>query len=99
MNGLNGGSSSRRSREMADINVTSLVDVSLVLLIVFMLTAPFIQAGVEIDLPQAADAGLDVREGMVLSIGPDRTVWIGDDLCEQPVVDGRHGPERGHARR
>jgi biopolymer transport protein TolR len=63
---------------LSDINVTSLVDVSLVLLIIFMLTAPFIQGGVEIDLPEAADRGLDIREGVVLSIGADRTVYIGD---------------------
>jgi biopolymer transport protein TolR len=69
----------RRGEAFSQINVTSLVDVSLVLLIIFMMTAPFIQAGVEIDLPEADDAGLDVREGMVLSIDPDRTVWIGDD--------------------
>jgi biopolymer transport protein TolR len=73
---------------MSDINVTSLVDVSLVLLIVFMMTAPFIQAGVEIDLPQAQDAGLDVREGIVLSIGPDRTVWIGDDPISEGNLEG-----------
>lgn len=68
----------RQRRMMADINVTSLVDVSLVLLIIFMLTAPFIQGGVEVDLPQTSDSGMDVREGVVLSVGPDRTIYIGD---------------------
>ena len=39
---------------MADINITSLVDVTLTLLIIFMLTAPYIQGGVEVNLPEAA---------------------------------------------
>ncbi len=68
----------RERRMMSEINVTSLVDVSLVLLIIFMLTAPFIQGGVEIDLPQTSDNGLDIREGVVLSIAADRSVLIGD---------------------
>ncbi len=67
------------ARPMADINVTSLVDVSLVLLIIFMITAPFIQAGVEVELPETTDTGVDVREGLVLSVGADRTVYLGDD--------------------
>jgi biopolymer transport protein TolR len=73
---------------MADINVTSLVDVSLVLLIIFMLTAPFIQGGVEIDLPQTSDSGMDIREGVVLSIGADRSVFIGDVEVRNDNLEG-----------
>ena len=42
---------------MAEINVTPLVDVVLVLLIIFMVTAPFLQGGLEIDLPRSRRAG------------------------------------------
>jgi len=63
---------------MAEINVTPLVDVVLVLLIIFMVTAPFLQGGLEIDLPKVATRGLDVREGLVISIRGDRTVAVGD---------------------
>src|SRR6185503_7473946 len=49
---------------LAEINVTPLVDVVLVLLIIFMVTAPFMQGGLEIDLPKVAARGLDVREGL-----------------------------------
>ncbi|MBI5711319.1 MAG: biopolymer transporter ExbD [Candidatus Eisenbacteria bacterium] len=63
---------------MAEINVTPLVDVVLVLLIIFMVTAPFLQGGLEIDLPRVASRGLDVREGLIVSVRADRTVAVGD---------------------
>jgi len=64
-------------RPMADINVTPLVDVVLVLLIIFMVTAPFLQGGLEIDLPKVASKGLDVHEGLIVSVRADRTIAIG----------------------
>ena len=65
---------------MADINVTPLVDVTLVLLIIFMVTAPFLQGGLELDLPKVAARGLDVKEGLVVSVRVDRTVAVGDRI-------------------
>lgn len=67
-------------RPMADINVTPLVDVVLVLLIIFMVTAPFLQGGLEIDLPKVATRGLDVREGLIVSVRADRTVAVGNSV-------------------
>ena len=65
---------------MSEINVTPLVDVVLVLLIIFMVTAPFLQGGLEIDLPRVATRGLDVREGLIVSIRGDRTVAVGESI-------------------
>ena len=65
-------------RPMAEINVTPLVDVVLVLLIIFMVTAPFLQGGLEIDLPKVASHGLDVREGLIVSVRSDRTLAVGN---------------------
>jgi biopolymer transport protein TolR len=65
---------------MAEINVTPLVDVVLVLLIIFMVTAPFLQGGLEIDLPKVATRGLDVREGLIVSVRADRTVAVGNNI-------------------
>jgi biopolymer transport protein TolR len=65
---------------LAEINVTPFVDVVLVLLIIFMVTAPFLQGGLEIDLPKVAARGLDVREGLVISVRADRTVAVGDQI-------------------
>ncbi|OGC91410.1 MAG: hypothetical protein A2W25_04535 [candidate division Zixibacteria bacterium RBG_16_53_22] len=61
---------------MADINITNLVDVMLVLLIVFMISAPMMQAGVEIDLPKATESPKDVSSGIVISIDKSQTIYI-----------------------
>ncbi len=72
---------SRRSRRgrapMAEINVTPLVDVMLVLLIIFMVTAPLMSAGVPIDLPDSAANPLDQPQQPVnLAITADGTIYL-----------------------
>jgi len=67
-------------RPMAEINVTPLVDVVLVLLIIFMVTAPFLQGGFEIDLPKVAARGLDVREGLIVTVRADQKVAVGNSI-------------------
>ena len=62
---------------MSEINVTPFVDVVLVLLIIFMVTAPFLQGGLEIDLPKVASHGLDVHEGLIVSVRKDGTIAVG----------------------
>lgn len=77
--GMSAGGGSGGS--MADINVTPLVDVMLVLLIIFMITAPLMTAGVEIDLPQADAPPLsmdDSEDQLVLSVPGDNTFNIQD---------------------
>lgn len=69
-----------RRRQMSDINVTSLVDVTLVLLIIFMLTAPFIQGGVEVQLPEARTPAAANTEGMVISVDAEQQVFIDEDV-------------------
>ncbi len=73
---MTGGGGARRP--MAEINVTPLVDVVLVLLIIFMVTAPFLQGGLEIDLPKVSTKGLDVHEGLIVSIQRDMTLAVGE---------------------
>ena len=68
------------NRPMAEINVTPLVDVVLVLLIIFMVTAPFLSGGLEIDLPKVASKGMDVHEGLIISIRRDLTLAVGDKV-------------------
>ncbi|MCC6650740.1 MAG: biopolymer transporter ExbD [Candidatus Eisenbacteria bacterium] len=67
-------------RPMAEINVTPFVDVVLVLLIIFMVTAPFLQGGLEIDLPKVSSSGLDVHEGLVVSVRSDMTLAVGETV-------------------
>ena len=68
-------------RTMADINVTPLVDVMLVLLIIFMVTAPMLHQGMEVNLPQSAETEeipLRVDDPLVLTVRTDGLVWIRD---------------------
>ncbi len=76
----------RRGRApMAEINVTPLVDVMLVLLIIFMVTAPLLSAGVPIDLPGSNAKPLDQTPSQIeLSIANDGTVY----LDKTPVAPG-----------
>lgn len=69
-------------RSMADINITSLVDVTLTLLIIFMLTAPYIQGGVDVNLPEAATQKTIVKEGPVISITSNRQVFLMEQAVE-----------------
>jgi len=65
---------------LSEINVTPLVDVMLVLLIVFMVTAPLIQQGVEVNLPQAKAQAVKAEEQkLVLSVKSDRSIYLGTD--------------------
>jgi biopolymer transport protein TolR len=82
---------------LAEINVTPLVDVVLVLLIIFMVTAPFLQGGLEIDLPKVASRGLDVREGLVISVRADRTVAVGNTIV--PIAQFEEALARASAAR
>src|SRR5688500_358877 len=62
----------------AEINVTPLVDVMLVLLIIFMITAPMMNTGVDIDLPSVTAQNIEDPEGkLVMSIGSNRAIKLG----------------------
>ena len=62
----------------AEINVTSLVDVAFTLLVIFMITAPILQGGVEIAIPEAPAAPLTTSEGLVISIGKEGQIYFDD---------------------
>ena len=89
---LGPGRRGRRS-PMSEINVTPMVDVMLVLLIIFMVTAPLLTAGVQVDLPESKAAALEQdQEPVSISIDPSGAVFVDD----APVADGeRQQPEQG----
>jgi len=77
------GRGSRRrggGRPMSDINVTPLVDVMLVLLIVFMISAPLLTAGVPVDLPKSDAAAIENtdQDPIEISINRDGNIFIGE---------------------
>ena len=72
---------------LTEINVTPLVDVMLVLLIIFMVAAPLIQQGVQVNLPETRARPIDAPEQkLVLSIKADRSLWLGggDEAARVP---------------
>ena len=71
----------------ADINVTSMIDVAFVLLIIFMMTAPMMQGGVDVELPRAEARPLQAKDGMVVSV--DRRGRIFVDEAEFSYPDFR----------
>ena len=79
----------RKRAPMAEINVTPFVDVMLVLLIIFMVTAPLLLAGVPVTLPESRAKALEQQQDPVqLSLDPQGNVYIGDvrvGLDELPV--------------
>jgi biopolymer transport protein TolR len=66
----------RRYASLAEINITNLVDVTMVLLIIFMLTAPFLQAGVRLKLPKAEAKSIEEQEGVTVSIDESGKIFI-----------------------
>lgn len=68
----------REYNALADINVTNLVDVVLVLLIIFMISAPLLQSGIEVDLPKTKTAAIDQAEGIILTIDKKGGIFIND---------------------
>lgn len=72
-------SSKSNYQPMSDINVTPFVDVMLVLLVIFMVTAPMMTSGLDLQLPEAAAKEISGTENkLTLSLGHDRRMMLGD---------------------
>jgi biopolymer transport protein TolR len=77
----------RGYRPMSEINVTPFVDVMLVLLIVFMVTAPLLTVGVPVDLPETqADAISDPVEPLVISVDREGQIFLQDSAIEPDAL-------------
>ncbi len=72
---------------LSEINVTPFVDVMLVLLIIFMVTAPMIQSGIGVNLPQAETESTPAEEGLTLTITKDRYIHIEDSMINQFLLE------------
>ena len=88
----------RRRRAFSEINVTPFVDVMLVLLIIFMVTAPLMQQGIDVDLPETTTQPIRVRsDPLILSVDSEGRYFVGrsevalDDLVAKlrAVFDAR----------
>ena len=73
----------QRYTQMSEINVTPFVDVMLVLLIVFMVTAPLLTVGIKVDLPKVkATALTDIKDPIEITVKLDGEVYIGESKVE-----------------
>ncbi len=79
-------------RTLSEINITSLVDVTMCLLIIFMLTAPYIQGGVEVNLPAAETRKIVVQEGPVITVTADRKLFFGEEPIGMADLEQRLAP-------
>ena len=74
----------RTSSSLAEINIIPFVDVVLVLLLIFMLTAPLMYRGIDVNLPKSAGKPTAVEERMVLTMTKEQTIYVND----KPVALG-----------
>ncbi len=82
--------STRKSKgPQADINVTPLVDIVLVLLIIFMVITPMLQRGAEVKLPKAvnAESKEDSGEATIISVKEDGSLYLGNDLITVDLLE------------
>jgi len=80
----------RASRFLSEINVTPFVDVMLVLLVIFMVTAPMMQEGVDVNLPQAKGKSLPSKEKrMTITITSKKEIYLNDRKVELSNLEDR----------
>ena len=85
--GIKRSTGGRRHRPMGEINVTPFVDVMLVLLIVFMVTAPLLTVGVEVDLPKTKAGAINADAApLMVSIKSDGSLYLQETAVEAEVL-------------
>ena len=79
-----------KTKLMADINITPMVDVMLVLLVIFMVTAPLLVAGVHVDLPRNAAPKLShLQKPVIVTLAADGALYLGDESVQRGDILAR----------
>jgi biopolymer transport protein TolR len=80
----------QKTRLMSEINVTPFVDVMLVLLVIFMVTAPMMTSGMKVDVPQTTHERMDIdSKGLVVSVDASRKIMINDYQLDASEITAR----------
>src|ERR1700688_3094725 len=82
-------SNGRTQTSLSDINITPLVDVVLVLLIIFMVTAPVLQSGIEVNVPKTRTVYEFTEERLVITINKDQRVFLGSDAINNNEIGSK----------
>ena len=72
----------RRGGALSEINITPFVDVVLVLLIIFLITAPMLIRGIDVNVPRSASRSIEPEDRLVVSITKDRVIYLDDQPIE-----------------
>ena len=86
-------SNGRTQTSLSDINITPLVDVVLVLLIIFMVTAPVLQSGIEVSVPKTRTGKEITEERLVVSINKQKRVFLGNAPVNLNEIGARLKPK------
>ena len=86
---MQSNNSNRLTSNLSEINVTPLVDVMLVLLIIFMVTAPMMQSGIEVNLPSAETRTNPSSGGLVLTVTKDRYIYMENQIINLFLLESR----------
>jgi len=80
----------RTATSLSEINVTPLVDVMLVLLIIFMVTAPMLQTGIDVELPETKNVkDVNPEERIIISISREGLIYYGSDAINFSTIPAR----------
>lgn len=79
----------RKYSSLSEINVTNLVDVTMVLLIIFMITAPLLRSGMEVNLPKSDTRDITPRTGIIVSLNSDGIIFIDDEQVKPENFSAR----------
>jgi biopolymer transport protein TolR len=82
-----GSGAHRIGGTLAEINIIPLVDVTLVLLLIFMLTAPLMYRGIDVNLPKTSGKPTAVEERMVLTLTKEQTVYLNDKIVPLATLE------------
>jgi len=79
----------RTIRTLSEINITNLVDVMTVLLVIFMLTAPLMKHGIDVDLPQVSSKGIELRDEFVVTVDKEERIYLNEQLISLDSLEKR----------